>query len=635
MQRLGLAGQPQRQWRERFEKKRVTAAQVKDLVRPGDRIFIASNCGVPETLIKALVESSDDLADCEIISLLTRGEAPYVDQRFHDRFRHNAFFIGANVRDAVNAGHADYTPVFLSEVPGLFKSGKVPIDVAMIMVSPPDQHGFCSLGIAVDVSMAAAASAKKVIAQVNPAMPRTHGDSCIHIDQLTAAVEHESPMLEFPPGELDDVSLAIGRHVASIVPDGATIQAGIGKIPDSVMAALAGKKDLGVHTEMFSDGVVDLVDAGVITGRRKTLHAGKIVASFAMGTNKLYQFVHDNPLCEFHPTEYVNDPFLISQHDNMVAVNAAIEIDLTGQVCSDSIGTRFFSGIGGQVDFIRGAARSRNGRPIICLPSTAADGQVSRIVSFLKPGAGVVTSRGDVHFVATEWGIVDLHGRTARERALALIQLAHPDYRKELFNAAKLRGLLDQGQPEPRDNELPATDLELRQTLANEVEVHIRPAQLTDERALQEMWYDLTENTVLRMSPTEHKTLPRQRVREMLTFDARRDLALVATVLLETGRERIVGIGRYATDRSTGYAELGILLHDDFQGLGLGKAFMAVLARHARRQGVRGLTGAVAIGNYSALELFQSYGVPIEVTSDGTMLQLKLTFGEHLPQSGG
>jgi len=632
MKQLGLTGQPQaeQEWRERYVRSRVMdAREAMGLIKKGERIFVASNCGVPQALVEALVEHSNDLADCEIVHLLTQGDAPYVDASFHDRFRHNAFFVGANVRDAVNRAQADYTPVFLSEVPDLFRGGKVPLDVALITVSPPDRHGFCSLGIAVDVAMAATQSADRVIAQINPSMPRTHGDTFVHIDQVDAIVEHEAPLPSFQPGEIDAVSAAIGRHVATLIPDGATIQAGIGKIPDAVLAALGDKKDLGVHTEMFSDGVIDLVEAGVITGRRKTLHPGKVVSSFCMGTQRLYDFVHDNPICEFHPTEYVNDPFRIAQHDQMVAVNSAIEIDLTGQVCSDSMGTRFYSGIGGQVDFIRGAARSRGGVPVIALPSTAQRGTRSRIAVTLAEGAGVVTSRGDVHFVATEWGVVDLHGRSVRERALGLIQIAHPDFRPELFAAAKARGLLDAGQPEPSAPAIPEGELEFELTLRDGTEARIRPARLTDERPMQEMWYDLTERTILRRYARELKTMPRQRVREILSFDGARDLVLVASVPAAAGRERIVGVGRYETDRATGYAELGILIHDDFQGHGLGRFFMALLARQARRNRVRGFTGVVAVGNYSALELFQSYEQPVEMTGDGDIIHLKFTFPDR------
>jgi acyl-CoA hydrolase len=395
--------------------------------------------------VDALTAHADSLMDTEIVHILTLGHAPYSEARFEKQFHHNAFFIGANVREAVNACRADYTPIFLSELPALFRSGQLPLDVALIMVSPPDAHGYCSLGVSVDVVKAAVENAGFVIAEVNCRMPRTLGDSFLHVSRIDAFVESDSPLLELPPPKQTDVTRRIGQHVADLIENGSTLQMGIGAIPDAVLACLTDKEDLGVHTEMFSDGILPLVDAGVVTGRAKTLYPGKIISSFCMGTRTLYDFVDNNPAIEFHPTEVVNDPFVIAQNDKMVAINAAIEVDLTGQVCADSIGERFYSGIGGQVDFLRGAARSRGGKPIIALPSTATlcDGAlISRIVSNLKPGAGVVTSRGDVHYVVTEWGVASLHGKSIRERARALIAIAHPDFREALQAAAQERHLI-------------------------------------------------------------------------------------------------------------------------------------------------------------------------------------------------
>ncbi len=428
-------------YRERLK----SASCAVEPIRSGQRIFVGSNCAEPQTLVDALTARGGDLKAIEIVHIMTLGRAPYSEACFEKQFHHNAFFIGANVREAVNACRADYTPIFLSEIPTLFRSGAVPLDVALIMVSPPDAHGYCSMGISVDVVKAAVESASMVIAEVNPHMPRTLGDSFLHVSQIDAFVESDYPLLELPAPRQTEATRAIGRHVAALIEDGSTLQMGIGAIPDAVLACLTDKCDLGVHTEMFSDGILPLVAAGVITGRRKTLYPGKIVSSFCMGTRALYDFVDNNPSIEFHPTEVVNDPFLIAQNEKMVAINAAIEVDLTGQVCADSIGERFYSGIGGQVDFLRGAARSRGGKPIIALPSTATprDGATaSRIVSNLKPGAGIVTSRGDVHYVVTEWGSAFLHGKSVRERALALIAIAHPDFRDSLRAAAQERHLI-------------------------------------------------------------------------------------------------------------------------------------------------------------------------------------------------
>jgi acetyl-CoA hydrolase len=375
----------------------------------------------------------------EICQVLTIGAADYVAPELAGHIRVNTLFISDNVRTAVNEGRADFTPCFLSEIPGLFRSGHLPLDVALIQVSPPDDHGFCSLGVEVGVTKAAAQSAKRVIAEVNPRMPRTLGDAFIHISKLHTIVPVDYPLPPVHMGATDAVTERIADHVASLIPDGATLQTGIGAIPDGVLRRLGDRKDLGIHTELFSDGVIDLVNRGIINGERKTLHPGKIIAGFLLGTQKLYEFANDNPIIELHPSEYVNDPFVIAQNANMVAINSAIEVDLTGQVCSDSIGPRLYSGVGGQVDFIYGASRSKGGIPIIALPSTLVkkDGtRLSKIVPLLKHGAGVVTTRNHVHYVVTECGVAYLYGKTIRQRVEALINVAAPEFRDELRQAA-------------------------------------------------------------------------------------------------------------------------------------------------------------------------------------------------------
>jgi acetyl-CoA hydrolase len=353
-------------------------------------------------------------------------------------FRHNALFIGKNVRHAVNEGRADFTPIFLSEIPGLFTRGILPIDVALVHVSPPDEHGFCSFGVGVECTKPATEVAKVIIAQVNPNMPRTLGDCFIHVDKFTYCVECDVPLKELPQVDLNTtadeqaVFEKIGRNIAGLIEDGSTLQLGIGAIPDAVLRCLGGKKHLGMHTEMFADGVIKLVEEGILTNERKTLHPGKIIVSFVLATRPLFDFIDNNPIIEFHPSNYTNDPFIIAQNEKMVAINSALAVDLSGQICADSIGYSFYSGFGGQVDFIRGAARSKGGKPIIALPSTAKDGNISRIVPHLAEGAGVTTSRGDVHYVVTEYGIADLYGKTIRQRVRALIDIAHPAFREEL-----------------------------------------------------------------------------------------------------------------------------------------------------------------------------------------------------------
>jgi acyl-CoA hydrolase len=398
------------------------------------RVHIHPGCAAPEVLVEALMERAPVLRDVEIIHIMTFGEAPYVAPEMGGHFRHNAFFIGRNVRAAVNDGRADYTPIFLSEVEDLFCNGQMPVDVALIQVSPPDDHGFCSLGVGVDLTRTATRCARYVVAQVNDQMPRTYGDSFIHVSEISAIVECSRPLCELPRLEITDMHRAIAKNVAELIEDGATLQTGIGGVPDAVLPFLMDRKDLGIHSEMVSDNVIPLIEAGVITGQRKTLLPRKIVLGFALGTRKLFDFVNDNPMFEFRPNRFTNDPMTIARNDRMVAINSALQVDLTGQVCSDSIGQYFYSGFGGQVDFLTGAAKSKGGKPILALPSTAKNGTMSRIVPMLTPGAGVVTSRALVRYVVTEHGIAYLHGRTIRQRAEALIQIAHPKFRDQLYD---------------------------------------------------------------------------------------------------------------------------------------------------------------------------------------------------------
>ncbi len=434
-----MSTDPQQDWQVRYAAKVASAEQAVRLIPPRKRILIGSGAAEPGGLVEAMVAHGTHLEGNEVVHLMTLGSAPYVQPGLEGRFRHTAFFIGANVRSAVQEGRADFMPVFLSEIPQLIESGRVHIGVALIQVSPPDRLGFVSLGVSVDVVRAAVDTADLVLAEVNPNMPRTLGDSFLHVDRIAQLVPVDVPLPELPPQPLDDVFREIGRNVASLIPDGATLQMGIGKIPDATLAALTDRRDLGVHTEMLSDGVMALVEAGVITGRRKTLLPGKLVTSFVMGTRRLYQWVHDNPQIEMRPSAFTNDPFQIARNDQMVAINSALAVDLTGQVAADTVRGRFFSGIGGQVDFIRGAARSRGGRPIIALPSTARQGTVSRIQAAFEEGTGVVTSRGDIHYAVTEYGIADLWGKSIRQRAEALIGIAHPDFRAGLLAAARER----------------------------------------------------------------------------------------------------------------------------------------------------------------------------------------------------
>lgn len=428
-------------WNQIYKERLATAEEAIKVIKSGNRVFMTGNVSVPQKLVSALVDYAPNIKDVELCQALSIGPADYAAPGMEKHFRINTLFISANVRKAVWEGRADFTPVLLSEFPLLFKNGYLPVDVALIHVSPPDEHGFCSLGVEVGLTKTPAESAKIIIAEVNEQMPRTLGDSFIHVSRFTHIVPVNYPIVEMPLGEPGDVIVRrVAENIAELIPDGATMQMGIGAIPDAVLSFLFHKKDLGIHSELISDGVIDLVEAGVVTNARKTLLPGKIVVGFILGSQRLYSWVNDNPLLEFRRTEWVNDPFNIARNERQVAINSAIEIDLTGQACSDSIGPKFFSGIGGQLDFIYGASRSKDGLPIIAIPSTNTlkDGTVvSKIVPMLKQGAGVVTGRNHIHYVVTEYGAVDLYGKSIRQRVKALVSIAHPDFRADLEKQAK------------------------------------------------------------------------------------------------------------------------------------------------------------------------------------------------------
>jgi acyl-CoA hydrolase/RimJ/RimL family protein N-acetyltransferase len=586
----------------------VTAAQAVRRVDSGDHIFIGSGCAEPQNLVRALAEN-EDVVEGEILHILTLGIAPYADPRFPGRFRHNALFIGANVREAVHAGLADYTPVFLSDVPALFRSGRIGIDVALVTVSPPDRAGYASLGIAVDVVRSALEAADVVLAEVNPAMPRTHGDSFVHVSEIDAFVETEAPLLELPRVEPDAVSNEIARNVAALIPDGATLQLGLGEIPHALTPFLAGKHDLGIHTEMVSDDVIDLIEGGIVTGRRKNIHKGKVVTSFCMGSRRLYDYVDDNPVFEFIGVDWVNDPFVISRHDDMIAINSALQVDLTGQVCADSVGHKFFSGIGGQADFVRGASRSRGGKPIIAIRSTAENDTVSRIVPVLSEGAGIVTSRGDVHYVVTEYGIANLYGRTVRERTLALISIAHPSFRQELLDAAKARRYVLPSQlPMPASGRPYPVEAVSESSLRDGRRVLFRPLRPDDERALRDFFHSHSDETVYLRYGTPMKRLSSKQVQRFVTLDYDQRMAIGAFVAPGDTRgsdlDRLIGIARYDLDPGTNLAECAFVIHDDFQGQGLGTKLLHELMRYGRSRQIDGFTAQVLARNVRMMRVF-------------------------------
>ncbi len=615
---------PQTDWQARYRDKLKSAESALEVIKPGDRLFIGSACAAPQKLVQALADRP--VEDVEIAHLLTLGVAPYAGEKLAGRYRANSFFVSANVREAVQQGRADYTPIFLSEIPALLRSGRLPIDVALIQVTPPDEHGFCSFGVSVDITKPAAEAAACVIAEVNPHMPRTHGDSFIHTSRINTLVESQEPVLTFEtPGE-SEVARRIAKNVADMVEDGSTIQVGYGGIPNALLGYLKDKKDLGVHTEVFSDGIIDLIDAGVINNRRKTLHPGKVVASFAMGSRRLYDYIDNNPMFEFHPVDYTNDPFVIAQNDKMVSINSALEIDLTGQVCADSIGYRFYSGIGGQLDFVRGAARSRQGKAIIVLKSTRDDEQFSRIVPVLSEGAGVVTSRGDVHYVVTEWGAAFLHGKSVRDRALSLVSIAHPKFRSELLKLAKERHYVYADQPEaPLTQARYPEEFETAVRLEDGAEMFVRPIRPTDEPAMRELFYSFSKNTVFYRFFSYLKAMPHEKLAKFVNVDYENEMALVA-VFKKAGQEQMLGSARYYVDPATGLAEWAIEIQDEFQNKGIGTALFNHLTRVAKVKGVKGFVGYVLDSNTRAYRLMTKTGLPIETQWEDGVYTLTMRF---------
>jgi len=614
------------QWQQKYRDMLATPAAAVANIRPGQRIFIGTGCAQPLELVRALTARAVELADIEILHLLTFGDAPYAFKELAANFSVNSFFIAENVRDIIQKGLGDYTPIMLSDIPRLFSSGQLPLDAALIHVSPPDVRGMCSLGISVDIVKSAAQNASLVIAQVNPRMPRTLGDGFLHVNDMDVLVPVDVPLPEVKPTETTEVTRRIGEHVASLVEDGSTVELGIGKIPHAVLEFLKSKKDLGIHTEMFTDALLDMIASGAITGARKSLDRGKIVASFCLGTRKLYDFIDNNPLFSFRPTEYVNDPYLISQQNKMVAINVALEVDLTGQVCADSLGTKFFSGIGGQVDFNRGAARAPNGRPIIALPSTAKNGAVSRIVSRLSPGAGVVTTRGDVHYVVTEYGVAYLHGKTVQERALALISIAHPDFREQLVRDAieykylrqdmtELTGKIRLGPPELRSTHL----------LDDGTQIGFRSIRATDEPALKDLFYALSQETIYYRFMRNLKQIPHKQIQDFVYIDHRNEVAIVAT-LPEAHGEDIIAVGRYYLDPASNRAEVAFVVRDAWQSRGIGTALLRVLIQTAKRNGIAGFTAEVLRANKAMQAVFQKSGCKVASHLAGEVYSFRLDF---------
>lgn len=607
-------------WTEKYKQKVLTANEAIGKIGRGARIFLGTGCGVPHHLVQELASSADQMANNEIVHLLTLGDTPSADPKFQTQFRHNSFFVSANIRDAVADGRADYTPIMLSDIPRLFRHKRMPLDVAMIQVSPPDGHGYCSLGIAVDITKSAAESADLVIAQVNSRMPVTHGDSFIQVNDIDYLVPHNEPLREFEAQEVDETTDLIGSFVARLIENGSTLELGIGALPQAVCSNLmeTGVRNLGIHTEMFSDSLIPLIESGIVNNKKKTIHRDKVIASFAMGTKKLYDFIDDNPMFHFYDTAYVNDPHVIGQNKRMIAINSALEIDLTGQVCADSIGHRFYSGIGGQVDFIRGASKSPGGKAIICMLSTAMDGEVSRIVPRLSEGAGVVTTRGDVDYIITEYGLATLHGKTIRERVLSLIAVAHPKFRNELLEAAKKMHYVFEDQvPFQVQGTYFATEYECQETFKGpegDINVHFRLIRPDDADRIKELFYDLSEESIYFRFLTPLRSLRRQTLQDFYNVDQDRDISIVAVISTDDEREveEIIGAGRYLLDRSKNEAEFALLVEDEHQGRGVGTFLLNHLMRIAKSKGVKRFIAYVHPQNQKMVRFIHKTGKVVE-----------------------
>ena len=614
----------------RYPEKFGKEANIFSRIHPGDRIFIGTGCGEPQHLVRALIQyvrsHPKAFIDTELLQVWNLGVSPYTDEKFSGTFRWNSFFIGKNMRDAVNTGLADYTPIFLSSVPELFLKKRIPIDVALVQTSLPDAHGYMSLGISVDIVKAAVESASLVIAQVNSSMPRVQGDSFLHIDDVDFVVLHDEPLLEFEAIVPDEIAEDIGKYVSQIVQDGDTIQVGYGGIPNAILSHLDRKAHLGVHTELLTDGIVELIKKGVVDNTKKELNRNKTVAAFCMGKRETYEYIHDNPSIEFRPVSYTNNPLTIARNRNVTAINSALEIDLTGQATAESLGKYFFSGVGGQADFMRGAVLAQGGKTILALQSTAEDGEVSRIVPFLQEGAGVTLTRGDVHYVVTEFGIAYLHGKNIRERAMDLIGIAHPKFRHWLIGEAKRLNLIYSDQAFiPGEEGMYPAELEAHRTTKAGLRLFLRPVRISDEQLLKDFFYSLSSDCMYHRFISTRTDMPHERLQKFVVIDYTKEMVILA-VVQDDEKEEIVGMGQYFIDENSHTAEVAFVVRDEFQKQGIGAELLTYLTYLGKRKGLHGFTAAVLTDNKPMLILFERIGFVIEQMPDGGVYELKMSF---------
>jgi len=613
-------------WRKKHPEKFVSRDEIFSRLHPGARIFVGTACGEPQYLVKGLVEFIQAhpraVFDAELIQVWSLGVTPYADEKFRDNYRLNSFFIGESSREAVNSARADYTPIFLSVLPDLFRRQMIPIDMALVQTSLPDEAGRVSLGISVDIVRSAAEAARTVVAQPNSRMPFIHGDGVVDLADLDFVVPWDEPLLEYqvdPPGE---IAQRIGGHVARIVEDGATLQVGYGSLPNAVIFNLRDKLHLGLHSELLSDGVAELMKLGVIDNSRKSLDQGLSVASFCMGRRETYDFLDGNPQVKFMGIDYTNNPLVIARQRGMTAINSALEIDLTGQATAESLAGRFYSGIGGQADFMRGALLAPGGKTILALPSTSKDERFSRIVPQLGAGAGVTLSRGDVRYVATEFGIAYLHGKNIRERAMELIAIAHPKFRPWLIEEGRRLSLIYRDQKYSL-GEYPE-NLETFRTTRTGLRIFLRPAKISDEPLLKEFFYSLSDKSMYRRFASARKDMPHRRLQEYVAVDYGKEMVILALIPNQE-KEVVVGLGQYSLNEKTHFAELALVVRDDLQNQGIGVELQSYLTYLAKRSGVLGFEAEVLEENLPALRVVEKGGFQI-VGSEGGAVELRLIF---------
>ncbi len=625
-------------WRNAHPGKFASEHEIFRHIRRGDRIFISTACGEPQYLVGALMRYVEchpkAFAEAEVFQIWSLGLAPYADERFTYNFRHNSFFVGQSTRDAVNRGLSDYTPIFLSKIPPLIESGRIPIDVALIQVSPPDRAGFCSLGISVDITKVAIEKAALVIAQVNPEMPRVHGDTFVHIDRIDYLIEKEEDLLEFAPMVPDEIAHQAGKYVARIIQDGDTIQVGYGSMPNAIMANIRDKNHLGVHSELLSDSMVDLMMRGVIDNSRKSRDRGKTVASFCMGTKATYEYIDDNPAIAFRTIDYTNHPGVIQSISNLTAVNTALQVDLTGQATAESIGQTFFSGIGGSADFMRSATFAPNGKTILVLRSTAKDEEISRIVPFLDEGVGVTLNRGDIQYVVTEHGIAYIHGKNIRERAMDLIAIAHPKFRPWLIEEAKRLHLIykDQAFIPGKKGEYPE-HLETVRTTPKGVSMRLRPVKISDDPLVKDFFYSLSDRSLRRRFMSMRLDIPHRLRQEFVVIDYTTEMVILACIG-SAEREKIVAIGQFIKDPASHTAEVAFAIRDSFQNAGIGTELLAYLTVLAKNEGLHGFTADVLVENRPMMRVFEKMFPSLEKRVEDGTHQLTMRFGEGNEPSG-